>query len=156
MHPVLFSFDTPSFIQGFLPDQIKVYSYGFMIALGILASFYLVLYKTRSMGLNSDKLSNLFLWIILAAFVGGKFFYYLEDPGTYTSDPSRMLDIKGGGFVFYGSLLFAIPTMVFWLRKNKIAVRPFFDVVAFAGPVVHSFGRVGCFLAGCCHGEGLR
>jgi phosphatidylglycerol:prolipoprotein diacylglycerol transferase len=59
----------------------------------------------------------------------------------------------GGGFVFYGSLIFAIPTIVWWLRKEKIPVRPFLDILAFIGPVVHSFGRVGCFLAGCCHGK---
>ena len=32
-------------------------------------------------------------------------------------------------------------------------MRPFLDLLAFAGPIVHSFGRIGCFLAGCCHGK---
>jgi phosphatidylglycerol:prolipoprotein diacylglycerol transferase len=59
----------------------------------------------------------------------------------------------GGGFVFYGSLIFAVPTIIWWLRNEQIQVRPFLDILAIVGPVVHSFGRVGCFLAGCCHGK---
>jgi phosphatidylglycerol:prolipoprotein diacylglycerol transferase len=55
--------------------------------------------------------------------------------------------------VFYGSLIFTVPTIIFWLRKKQVKVRPFMDILAFAAPILHSFGRVGCFLAGCCHGK---
>jgi phosphatidylglycerol:prolipoprotein diacylglycerol transferase len=153
MFPKLFSIPIPEFLQGFLPPQITVYSYGLMIALGILAAFYVTLRLSKKFGLDADKLSNLFIWVIVAAFVGGKLFYFFEDWDKYTQDPSQMLNVMGGGFVFYGSLIFAIPTIILWLRQQKIPVRPFLDVLAFAGPVVHSFGRVGCFLAGCCHGK---
>lgn len=153
MYPKLISFETPDFLKGILPDHITIFSYGVMIALGILAAFYIVKYKTRYIPLSTDKISSLLIWVILAAFVGGKLFFFLEDPSKYLADPSEMLNAAGGGFVFYGSLIFAIPTIMWWLKKEKIAMRPFFDVLAFAGPVVHSFGRVGCFLAGCCHGR---
>lgn len=152
MHPKIFTFDTPEFLTGFLPDHISVYSYGVMIALGVLTSFFVALRKTRHMGMDIDKLSSLYLWSILAAFVGGKLFFYLEDPSKYFSDPATMLNLKGGGFVFYGSLIFVVPVIIWRLRVLKIAVRPFLDVLAYVGPIVHSLGRVGCFLAGCCHG----
>lgn len=153
MHPRLIDLSTPEWLQGILPPHIIVYAYGFMIALGILVAFIITLKKSRKFGLKSEDLSTLFMWIFLAAFIGGKLFFYLEDFGHYLENPSEMLRITGGGFVFYGSLIFAIPVIVWWLKKQKIPVRPFLDVLAFAGPVVHSFGRVGCFLAGCCHGK---
>ena len=152
MFPKLIEFKTPEFLQSFLPDYISVHSYGFMIALGILMAFLIALKKSRKFGIDSDKLSNLFFWIIIVAFIGGKLFFYLEDPQRYINDPASMLKLTGGGFVFYGSLIFAVPAIVWWLRKQKVPVRPFLDILAFVGPVVHSFGRVGCFLAGCCHG----
>lgn len=152
MHPILFRFKTPDFLKWLFPDEIQIYSYGVMIALGILLSFYVGLYKSKKFNLSSDKLSSLMIWIIVAAFVGGKLFYYLESPRKYFGDPSLMLDLSGGGFVFYGSLIFAVPTIVWWLRKEKIPVRPFIDIFAILGPIVHSFGRIGCFMAGCCHG----
>jgi phosphatidylglycerol:prolipoprotein diacylglycerol transferase len=152
MHPVLFEFDTPQWLHGFLPHHIALYSYGFFIALGILASFIFMLPRLKPLGFDADKLSTLYLWAIVAAFVGGKIFFYLEDPLKYMNNPSLMMKSLGGGFVFYGSLLFVIPTLFWWLRKNKIAILPFFDVLAFGGPILHAIGRIGCFMAGCCHG----
>ena len=153
MFPKLVTISIPEFLQGFLPAHFTLHSYGLMIALGVVAAFIITLRKTKKFGMDADKLSSLFVWVILAAFVGGKLFFFMEDIGKYIADPSLLKRALGGGFVFYGSLIFAIPTIVLWLRKNKIAARPFLDVLSFAGPVVHSFGRVGCFLAGCCHGK---
>lgn len=153
MFPRLITIPIPEFLQRILPAQISLYSYGLMIAIGIVAAFMVVLRMSKHFGMDADKLSSLFMWVILASFIGGKVFYYLEDIDKYLANPELMLKVAGGGFVFYGSLIFAIPTIVWWLRKEKVPVRPFLDILAFAGPVVHSFGRVGCFLAGCCHGS---
>ena len=153
MFPKLFTFSVPDFLQGFLPATITLHSYGLMIALGIVCAFYVTLKKSKHLGMDADKLSSLFVWVILAAFIGGKLFFFMEDIGKYMAVPSKIKRAMGGGFVFYGSLIFAIPTIIWWLKKNKIKVRPFLDILAFAGPIVHSFGRIGCFLAGCCHGK---
>lgn len=152
MFPKLVTFSVPEFLQGLLPAHITIHSYGFMIALGIIVAFAVVLKMSRKFDMDSDKVSSLFMWVILASFVGGKVFFFLEDIDKYIADPSLMSKAMGGGFVFYGSLIFSVPTIIYWLRRNKIPARSFFDIIAFAGPVVQSFGRVGCFLAGCCHG----
>ena len=153
MFPKIIEFRTPDFLSGILPDHIAVYSYGLMIAIGALVGFFIAVRMSKRFGIDADQMSNLFFWSIIAIFIGGKLFFYLEDPQRYMDDPMSMLRISGGGFVFYGSLIFAVPTIVWWLRRHKMPVRPFLDILAFVGPVVHSFGRVGCFLAGCCHGE---
>jgi phosphatidylglycerol:prolipoprotein diacylglycerol transferase len=153
MNPIIYKFKTPSFLQGLFPEFVEIYAYGFFIALGALVAFYVTYKKSKKFGIDLDQLSGLFLWVILAAFVGGKLFYYFEDWSTYSSNPAKMLKFTKGGFVFYGSLIFAVPTIIIWLKKNKINVRAFLDNLAFAGPIVHSFGRIGCFMAGCCHGK---
>lgn len=153
MRPRFFTFDTPEWLQGFLPETLSVYSYGLMIALGVLAAFMVVLRLSRPLGLNADDLTSLFMWVFAAAFVGGRLFFYFEDISRYLEHPSEMLRISGGGFVFYGSLIFTVPVIAWWLKTKNTPFRPFADILAIAGPVVHSFGRVGCFLAGCCHGR---
>ena len=127
MFPRLFTLPIPDFLQGFLPAHIILHSYGLMIALGIVAAFYIVLKKAKKFGLDADTVSSLFIWVILAAFVGGKLFFFMEDLGKYTANPSLIKGAMGGGFVFYGSLIFAIPTIVIWLRRKKVPVRPFLD-----------------------------
>ena len=153
MFPQIFSFNTPEFLRGFLPDQLIVNSYGLCIGIGIIAAYFIILYKTKALGITKDNLSEMFLWCFLAAFAGGKLLFYLEEPSKYWNNPALMLKNLGNGFVFYGSLLVVVPTMYLWLRKKKIPFWPFMDGVAFGGPVLHSFGRLGCFLAGCCHGK---
>ena len=152
MFPRIARFPVPDFLRGFLPEYITIYSYGVLIAVGVLVSFYVALRKVRPFGLDSNKLSDLYIIGIVAAFVGGKLFFFLEDPQRYASDPSEMLNLRGGGFVFYGSLLFAVPSIIWWVKRQKVDVRSFLDVLAFVGPIVHSFGRLGCFMAGCCYG----
>ncbi len=153
MHPILFEFDVPSWLQGVLPAHLAVYSYGFFIALGIIFSYLFMVPYLKRIGLDADKVSTLYIWSIAAAFIGGKLFFYFEDPARYFLNPSQMLKNPGGGFVFYGSLLFVVPVLYWQLRQMKAPVLPFFDVLSFGGPILHSFGRIGCFMAGCCHGK---
>jgi phosphatidylglycerol:prolipoprotein diacylglycerol transferase len=153
MYPKLLSFETPNFLKGILPDHITLYSYGLMIAIGILVAYWFVHKRTKPFGITKDQLSSMFIWSIFAGFVGGKLFFFLEDIDKYIDQPRLLLKLTGGGFVFYGSVLFVVPVIILWLRKKKIAVRPFLDIVAFVGPIIQVFGRVGCFLAGCCHGR---
>ena len=153
MFPILLKFKTPDFLRFILPDFISLYSYGLFIGLGIVSCYLIVYQKTKNLGINKDNLSELFIWSFVAAFAGGKLLFFIETPAKYFGEPSLMLKNIGSGFVFYGSLIFVIPTMIFWLRKNKIPVISFFDGLAWGAPVLHSFGRIGCFMAGCCHGK---
>ena len=56
-----------------------------------------------------------------------------------------------GGSVFYGGLLGGILTAVIILKKRP-QYRYLLDIVTPAIPLFHFFGRIGCFLAGCCFG----
>lgn len=151
MHPILVKIAIPSFLQGFLPNEIVIYSYGFMIFLGaILASTYLVIQLKKRFGLKKDDSLNLVIGIIIAAIVGGKAFLFFEDTSYYMNNPSALF--SNSGFVFYGSLVFALTVVYLFIRKYKLQVWPFLDIIAITTLIVHFFGRLGCFLAGCCHG----
>jgi phosphatidylglycerol:prolipoprotein diacylglycerol transferase len=140
MHPVLFD------VGG-----ITVYSYGFLIALGAIAGVaYMAREGKKEVGLTFDQANTLFLFIFVAAFAGGKIFLFFEDVPFYIDHPKRLL--TGRGFVFYGSFLFAIPVMLYFFRMNKLPAYPMLDVMAITTCLVHAFGRLGCFMAGCCYG----
>lgn len=140
MHPILFEI-----------GSVKVYSYGCLIALGAIAGvWYMAVRGKQELGLTFDQANSLFLLIFVAAFVGGKLFLFFEDPSGYAKSPLKLLG--GRGFVFYGSFLLAIPTMLWFFRKHKLNTYRMLDVMAITTCLVHMFGRVGCFMAGCCHG----
>jgi phosphatidylglycerol---prolipoprotein diacylglyceryl transferase len=141
MHPILFE------VGG-----ITIYSYGFMIAIGAIAGVaYMAVQGKKDVGLSFDQANTLFLLIFLAAFIGGKVFLFFEEPSLYVNEPKRLL--AGRGFVFYGSFLFAVPTMIWFFHKHKIHAQKMLDVMAITTCLVHVFGRIGCYLAGCCYGK---
>ena len=141
MYPILFE-----------AGSVTVFSYGFMIALGIIAGMsYLIMAGKKEVGLGFDQANTLFLLIFLAAIVGGKLFLFFEGPSHYLDNPGQLF--TGRGFVFYGSFLLAIPTMWWFFKKHKLNAYKMLDVMAITTCLVHMFGRIGCFLAGCCYGR---
>jgi len=140
MHPVLFKI-----------GSFTIYTYGFCIAIGALLGFaYMYWQGKKQYGITFDQSNNLFILLVIAGVVGGKLFMIFEDPSLYFSQPKKLF--SGSGFVFYGSLLTAIPVMLWYFRKIKVPVLGMLDVMAAVTCVVHGFGRVGCFMAGCCYG----
>ncbi|MEQ6121759.1 prolipoprotein diacylglyceryl transferase family protein [Reichenbachiella sp. MALMAid0571] len=147
MYPVLFSID-------FFGHLVNIHSYGVLISFGALMGFiYASTTAKKELGIESQTMQGLARIIIIAAFVGGKVLYFLEDPGFYFFPPANMLHNFRTGFVFYGSLLFVIPSVIWFFRKHKLPVMPMLDIVAIAGLIIHIFGRMGCFFAGCCYGK---
>lgn len=142
MHPELFHI-----------GDFTVHGYGFMIMLGaILMYFYVSTVAKKDLGIEPDKIQTLTILIIVSAFVGGKLFFYFEKPDYYFNPMSNMFKNFRTGFVFYGSLIFAIPTTIWYFRKQKWPVWPMMDRIAIGACILHMCGRMGCFLAGCCHG----
>ncbi len=140
MHPILFEV-----------GSITVYTYGFCIAVGALLGFgYMHWQGNKQFGITFDQSNNLFILLVLAGVIGGKLFVIFEDPGYYLSNPGKLW--SGNGFVFYGSLLLTIPVMLWYFRKIKVPVLGMLDVMAIVTCIVHGFGRMGCFMAGCCYG----
>lgn len=43
--------------------------------------------------------------------------------------------------------------MLWFFRRNNIPTLPMLDVMAIVTCIVHGFGRIGCFMSGCCHGK---
>jgi len=133
--------------------NITIYTYAVLIVLGTLvASIYTKWRAKEELGIKN--LSNNFIYLIfIAGFVGGKVFFYLERPAYFLANPKLMLDNFSGGFVFYGSFIFIIPVVIWYLKKHRIPLLPMLDILAITTLIVHSIGRLGCFFGGCCYGK---
>ncbi len=134
--------------------SFSVYSYGFCIMLGVILA-YLYISKTAKKELNiePDKVSEMIIYVLLASVVGGKFFLVLADLPHYLANPNEIFKDFGSGFVFYGSFIFAIPTLLWFFKRNKLPALKMLDIAAIGGTIVHGLGKIGCFMSGCCHGK---
>jgi phosphatidylglycerol:prolipoprotein diacylglycerol transferase len=62
-----------------------------------------------------------------------------------------VLNYLFGGSVFYGGLFGGLIAGHI-VSKNNSKYRNFFDIGVTSIPLFHFFGRIGCFLGGCCYG----
>lgn len=72
--------------------------------------------------------------------------------GEFLKEPKLLLEYLSNGLVFYGGLFGALLVLYLYTRKYKLDQRAFFDYFIPLFPLFHAFGRIGCFLTGCCHG----
>lgn len=146
MHPEFFTFSL-------FGSSITLHYYGVLIAIGAFFGYlYLARAAKAELGIPTETIQGLARWIIIAAIVGGKLLFYLEKPAFYFGNPANMLNNFRTGFVFYGSLLFAVPAAIWYIRRHKVPVLPLLDRLAITSCIIHGFGRWGCFMAGCCYG----
>lgn len=131
---------------------INVYGYGTMIAIGICAALIVLSYKAKGQGYNEDNISNMAIVSIIAGILGGKILYIITEIKDIINDASIIKDI-GSGFVIYGAILGGALGIFFYSKKKHWNVLQIFDITAPGVALAQGFGRIGCFLAGCCYGK---
>lgn len=67
-------------------------------------------------------------------------------------NPQLLLNLLTHGLVFYGGLLGGLLSVWWYCRRYALPLDDVLAVCTPAIPLFHVFGRVGCFLAGCCWG----
>lgn len=135
-------------------------TYSLLTLLGGAAAWLYFHHQLRRRGENPGQAEQAFWLGILGALAGAKLLYLLPrlpqlaaDLPLLVSDPALFTArYFSGGFVFYGGLLGALGAVVLFCRRRRVPFARLTADLIPAVPLFHAFGRVGCFLAGCCHG----
>ena len=136
--------------------------YQIMAILGIFAAGIYVCRICKKTGHDDNEAIIFLLTISVGALTGGSLLYLtvnirnvivILNNVSFTSfrvffDVFRILF---GGSVFYGGLLGGILTAIIFVYKQP-HYRYLVNITAPAIPLFHFFGRLGCFLGGCCYG----
>ena len=129
-----------------------VYGYGLMIAIGILVAYVTAEYRAKKHGLDPDKIFYLVIWAVVGGFAGAKVLYFLTRLKDIMENPRVLLDLADG-FVVYGGIIGGIYSAMAYCRIKKMPFLQYFDLVMPSVALAQGFGRIGCFLAGCCYGR---
>jgi len=130
-----------------------IHTYGFLIAVGFLIGLWLAVRQGKKEGIPVNKILDLGFYILLAAIIGSRLFFILINFNHYAQNPADIFKIWEGGLVFYGGVLLALPTAVWYVKKNGIGIWKTADIFAPSIAIGHVFGRLGCLAAGCCYGR---
>ena len=144
MHPILFHF-----------GSITVYTYGVLVATGVVLGLFYARRQAPRAGLDPEKIWNMGIYAILIALLLAKIWLVFAEWSYYAAHPREILSLatfQSGG-TFYGGVLGAILTILLYSYFQKMPLLAVTDTCAAALPLGHAIGRLGCFAAGCCYGK---
>lgn len=143
--------------------DVHIYLYGLLIAIGILACFFMLFEYSKRAGIPNEYVDFAFyngIASIVIGFIGSAvwqgLFQYIEQ--IKDGVPNPQFSLKSGitaiGGLATGALTFIVICIIF-RKKYPYALTKLVAVAPMCMLVAHGFGRLGCLMAGCCHGEYL-
>lgn len=144
MHPILFHI-----------GSITIYTYGVLVAAGVLAGLWYLRRQAPRAGLNPRQAWDTGIYAIFAALAVAKIWYVFGDWSYYSAHPRDILSaatIQSGG-TFYGGVIGAVLTILICSYIYSMPLLALCDAFAAALPIGHAIGRLGCFAGGCCFGK---
>lgn len=148
MRKILFEIPLP-----FFQRNIPIYSYGFMLMVAFLVAISIARWRARKEGIDPNKITDLGIYLVCAGILGARLFFIIQFFDDYKNNLFSIFKIYEGGLVYYGGLFTGIITLFLYVKKHHLPFLKIIDVVIPSAALGLGFGRIGCFLNGCCFGK---
>lgn len=137
--------------------------YTVLVLIGVLSTLFATYRMAKKNALDEIEVLYMTLVAFAAAAIGGSLLYGLTNFRLLVILVRNLDRVESfrqlvgylgelfGGSVFYGGLIGMLLTSLIYVRKKRLSAR-YLDMVALGVPMFHVFGRIGCFLGGCCFG----
>lgn len=130
-----------------------VHYYGICIAVGFMMTLAILQWKKDYAKMTTDQIFDISFIAIFCGIVGARIFYVIQFWHEFSANPLMAFRIDKGGLVFYGGFILAVICLVTYSKIKKVSVPLMLDLFSPAIAMGHAFGRIGCFLQGCCYGK---
>jgi len=144
-----------SFLGNSIPSYWLCSLLGIIVCLGVA-----LLNRHRFREIDQVDLTNSVALSCIGMVIGARLLYIItispsliKNIHTITRDIELAYKILSNGLVFYGGLFGAIASIYLYTKKYQLSASLFFDYYSPLFPLFHAFGRIGCFLTGCCYGK---
>lgn len=124
-------------------------TYGLSALVGMIVSGIFAEYAASRKGQRPFAMAEVLLISLIGVFLGSRILYAITN--LHLIGRESFFTIFGGS-VFYGGLLGGLLTGYLVIKKKGYPLALFSDICAVSIPLFHGFGRIGCFLGGCCYG----
>ncbi len=152
----------------FTIGDVSVYAYGVCMAAGIVLCFVFLLWAFSFKNFNEESTDKMLLIGLVATGIGILFAMLFQSVYNYIAEPEKGFGF--GNMTFYGGLIGGVASYLGFYNLYVYVIAPraksrilqnnmnasLTDAVPFIPIgicIAHSFGRLGCFFAGCCYGK---
>ena len=144
MHPKLFEIPFINWPIG---------TYGPMLVIGFLAAITLIRHLCKKYKTDPQHITNAALYSLIGGVIGARLFYVLHYFDSYRYNLLDIFKVWKGGLELLGGVIVAIAVILIYLKYHKLPIRRYLDILAIGLMLALVFGRIGCFLNGCCFGK---
>ena len=135
-------------------------TYGLLAFIGIvIAICFGVFYFSKFYDVKKEDIFYASMFAMIGIGIGAKLLYII----TILPDIIKNFNVLDwesliprllqGGFVFYGGLIGGVVGLYVYSKSFNISFKKLCMILIPVVPIFHSIGRIGCLLAGCCHGR---
>jgi len=132
--------------------DFPIYWFGVMLALGFMAALVNWTFLGGKTGRDLNYCSDMLLWLMISGIVGARIAYVISEYKDFVHRPMAVFYVHQGGLIYYGGLIGAGLALAVFARMRREKLMSVVDFVMTSIPLGHFFGRIGCFLNGCCYG----
>ncbi len=130
-----------------------IYSYEFVLAIGIGACIALAAWLTRDKRqLRSGWVDGILISVLLAL-VGGRIVFVLVEWSYYVENLGEIWLVWRGGLSYHGALVVGLVTLWIWTRWRNHSFTEFMGLLAPVLALISVFGWFACWLEGCAYGK---
>ena len=126
------------------------------MAVAFLFGTWLALREARRLHLDEDKVVSVILVALVAGVLGARMLYVLEHVSEFRREWGSVLALWQGGLTLYGGLVAGVFAGLVMARRLGLPIWVTADALAPSLAIGGVFGRVGCFMNGCCYGRPTR
>lgn len=140
-------------------DGLPIFGYGFMLFIGFFSGAKLASIRAKQEGLPGDLIWDLTTWLFIPGIVGARLFFLIQyGDRVFSGVPPHQwlwtaVNLSQGGIVLYGALLGGAAGYFSFCYFRRIRPLGLADIVVPSVFLGIGFGRIGCFLNGCCYGR---
>ena len=135
----------------FYIGRFGVHGYGLMIGIGFILALFLGEYRAKKKGMKEEAIIDLAIIAAVGGFLGAKILYIIVSFKEFLQNPLTVIGSEG--FVVYGGIISGVLCCMLYCKVKKLKFLDYFDIVMPEVALAQAFGRIGCFLAGCCYGR---
>lgn len=119
--------------------------YGIIMALGMVAGYFMAAWQAKRTGQNPELYLDLALWDIIFSVIGARCYYVIFSWGYYSEHPAEIFNLRGGGMAIYGGVIGGVLTTLIFARIRKQSFLQLADTACPGLLVGQIIGRWGNF-----------
>jgi len=143
LSPLALEFTSPG--ANIQVGPLSIRWYGLLIASAILIGASLSQYLAKKRHVDPELLSDLVVWLVIAAIPSARLYYVLFQWDYYRQHPDQIMAIWKGGIAIHGAILGGLLASLIFTRLKQVSFWQIADLVAPSLVLGQAIGRWGNF-----------